>query len=469
MKRTLAIARLTFWEGIRMRIVLVLLIVLVFIVLRLPFALRGDETLAGRLQTFLAYSLGALGFFLSLATVFFACATLTREFQTRTLHLVVTKPVSRFQVLLGKWIGVNALNLLIVVLAGLVIYGFARFIKSRPEAFARDRVVIEDVVWTARLAANPTRPDFLAMAERRVKELEESGQEFLRGRQAAILEYAKQFETDWLQIPPGDARQYEFNNLAPPKDRDVVYQVRFKARGVPIPIDEELSIVWGIVDPTTGGVVAWFDTRKRHAEMHQFLIRAANVVVDGTAVLLVANPPVLEKPGYPPIRNDSSILFEGEDSLQILYKVGGFEGNYVRALLLILFRLAFLSALGLFFGTFVSFPVACFCVLSVFVFCLGVPWWLEAIGANIGAPNPTIDPYGRYGPWVRLLLVPVLKVLLPNFVAYDGVGKLIDGYVIDAKLMAWSAAHTLLYGLALLIAPGYLIFRSREVAAPVVH
>ena len=460
MKRTLAIARLTFWEGVRMRIVLVLLIVLVFIVLRLPFALRGDETLAGRLQTFLSYSLGALGIFMSLATAFFACATLSQEFRTRTLHLVVTKPVTRFQILLGKWLGVNALNVLILAVAGLVIYGFALFIKSRPEAFARDRVMIEDVVWTARLAAKPTRPDFRDMAERHVQALEASGQEFPRGRDAAIAEYANQYEVDWLQIAPGDARPYEFNNLAPPANSDVVYQVRFKARGIPIPPNEELSILWGIVDPETGGVLDWFDTHKRNAETHQFLIRANNVVTDGTAVLLVANPP-------PP--NYSAILFEGDDSLQILYKVGGFGENFVRALLLILFRLAFLSALGLFFGTFVSFPVACFCVLSMFVFCLGVPWWLESIGANIGAANPTIDPYGKFGPWVRMALVPVLKILLPNFVAYDGVGDLIDGYVIDRKLLLTSAAHTLLYGVALLILPGWFIFSRREIDEPMVN
>ncbi|MBU0616692.1 MAG: hypothetical protein KKI02_03145, partial [Planctomycetes bacterium] len=124
MTRILAIARLTFWEGIRMRIVLVFVVVLIFVVLRLPFALRGDETLSGRLQTFLAYSLGALGVFMSLATVFLSCATLTKDIEQCSLHLVVTKPVSRFHILVGKWVGVNVLNVLMIILSGLVIYGF---------------------------------------------------------------------------------------------------------------------------------------------------------------------------------------------------------------------------------------------------------------------------------------------------------------------------------------------------------
>ena len=158
MRRVLAIAWLTFFEGVRMRIVLVFLVVLAFLVLRMPFALRGDETLTGRLQSFLAYSLGALSLLLSLATVFFSCATLTGEIKERSLHLVVTKPVSRFQILVGKWFGVNLLNLLIVVLCSGAIYGFARFIRSRPEQFERDRLQVRDVVWTARVAASPTVP-----------------------------------------------------------------------------------------------------------------------------------------------------------------------------------------------------------------------------------------------------------------------------------------------------------------------
>lgn len=138
MKRVWAIAWLTFQEGIRMRIVLVFLIVLGVAVLRLPFALKGDETLSGRLQTFLAYSLGALSVFLGLATAFLSCATLTNEIRTRSLHLVVTKPVTRFQILAGKWLGVNLLNVLMLALSGATIYGFAVYIKNQPELFVRD-------------------------------------------------------------------------------------------------------------------------------------------------------------------------------------------------------------------------------------------------------------------------------------------------------------------------------------------
>ncbi len=458
MKRVLAIARLTFWEGVRMRIVLVFVVVLIFVVLRLPFALRGDETLSGRLQTFLSYSLTALSVFLSLATVFLSCATLTRDIQERSIHLVVTKPVSRFQVLVGKWLGVNFLNLLLIILSGLVIYAFAVFIKSRPEQFTRDRLKLSDVVWTARAATRPTEPDFGRFAREQVEELEGQGRSFALGKEAAIQEKLKEFKEDWKRVPPRGAQLYEFAGPRVPDSADTVYEVRFKARSVPYGVNDQLDILWVIVDPETNVELERRLTEERSSVRHH-LLTTTRVVKSGKVLIGVVNPPT---------NGQRTIYFEGEDGLEILYRVGSFEMNFVKSLLLIAFRLAFLSALGVFFGTFVSFPVACFCVLSIFVFCIGVPWWLEAIGANMQHIDPRVDPYGRLGPFIRPLLVPVLKVALPNFVAYDGIGKLIDGYVIPGSLMLKSAAHTLIYGVVLLVLPGWLIFRSREIAQTIV-
>ena len=458
MKRILAIARLTFWEGIRMRIVLVFIVVLVFVVLRLPFALRGDETLSGRLQTFLSYSLGALGVFMSLATVFLSCATLSNDIRECSIQLVVSKPVSRFQILLGKWFGVNLLNVLMVALSGLVIYAFAVFIKSRPEQFERDRLKLSDVVWTARVAARPTAPDFEGIARERIEELADQGRTFALGKEQAIAETAKELEEEWKRVPPRNERLYRFEGLTPPESAETVYQVRFKARSVPVGVNEILHIGWVLVDPESNVILAARQTDEQSARRHQFLVRSS-VVKNGRALIGVINPPSNQR---------ETIYFEGDDGLEILYRVGSFEINFVKSLLLILFRLAFLSAVGLLFGTFVSFPVACFCVLFIFVLCLGMSWWLEAIGANMPMVDPKVDPYGRLGPLVRAVLVPMLKLFLPNFGDYDGVAKLIDGYYIPAGLILRGAAHTLVYGVALLVLPGWLIFRSREIAETIV-
>lgn len=454
MKQTLAIARLTFSEGVRMRVVLVFLMLLIALVLRFPAVVRGDETLTGRVQSFLFYGLSALSVFMSLATIFFSCATLTNDIRTRTIHTVTTKPVTRFQILLGKWIGVNALNLLIVALTGLTIYAFAVYLKNRPVKFDRDRVLLDNAIWAGRVAARPTPPDWNKLADEHLEQLRAKDEPF--DERVARATFLKQAREEWITIPPGAERIYLFENLPAPSGENAVFQVRFKARAIPYPMDEQLVISWAILDPDTGEVLQTMETLERHGERHQFLVRAA-AVRNGRAAIGVASP---LREGIKPL----SIYFEGDGAIEVLYRVTTFEENYLRALGLILCRLAFLSALGLFFSTFCGFPVASFCVMSMYLFCIGVPWWLESIGAELEIVDPKIDPYGAWGPLVRSILLPPLLLLLPNFVEYDGVEALIDGYIIGGEKLILSVAHTLVYGVLLLALPGWLIFRSREIA-----
>lgn len=458
MTRIWAIAKLTLYEGIRMRIVLVLLAMLVFFVLMLPFSLRGDETLAGRLQTFLSYSLSTLGVLMSVTTAFFACGTLSRDVERRTIHTVVTKPVARMQILLGKWVGVNLLNLAIVAIAGLTIYGFALFIKAQPENFTRDRLKLEDVIWTARVAATPEMPPFLERAQAQIDAQIAEGAEFLN-KHSAVKARAEELELEWSRIPPRLERRYEFTNLDTPQHGDNVYQIRFKLRRLPAVGPNDMAVVWSFYDAVTGQRLTSRPTEEYVGRWHQFLVRAG-VVRDGRAVIGIGNPPA-------PIELSYVIILDGRDAIQILYKVGTFEANYVKALLLIVMRLAFVSALALFFASFTSFPVACFCTLTLVVICIGFPWWLHAVGGDMRVVAGEDDPLGGFGPFIRPIIVPFMQFFLPNFFKYDGVTNLIEGLYIPDQLMLTSTLHTLVYGAALLVVPAWLIFRSREIAETV--
>lgn len=460
MRQVLAIARLTLWEGIRMRIVLVLLMMLAFVVLLLPTALKGDGTLAGRLQTFMAYSLGAVNVLLCLTTIFFSCTTLTAEVRSRSLHLVVTKPVTRFQILMGKWLGVNLLTGGMLLLCGLVIYVFAVSIKNQPVRFARDEVNIRDVIWTARLGASPAEPDFMEPARERVRDrVAKEGAVFREGEEAAAMEFARQYREEWLRIPAGQERLYEFEDLLPPETEQTAFQVRYKVRALPPPPEEQVPLLWLFLDVDTKAPLmpVPLDTLGRSGDTLQFLVRAQRMVRDGRAAVVIANPAPPQRP--------YTVYFEGREGLQLLYRVGSFEVNYGKTLLLILFRLAFLSALGLFFSTFASFPVASFCVASIFAFCLLASWFLEAMGANLELRTDAVDPYWKFGPAIRTVLEPLFRYAFPDFLRYDGVGRLIDGMYVSNWLLVAAALHTLLYGSLLLSTAGWSIFRSREVAA----
>jgi ABC-type transport system involved in multi-copper enzyme maturation permease subunit len=463
MRNVLAIARLTFREGVRMRIVLVFVILLAFIMLWLPFTVRGDQTVTGQLQTFLSYSLGAVGLLLGLATVFLSCSTLTAEFRSMTLHLVLTKPVSRVEVLAGKWLGINALMLLLLGLSGATIYGFAVLIKNRPANFERDKLNVRDVVWQARVAAEPKLPpEFREQAREWVESELKQGHDFSRGKEFAIAQRMKELETEWRKIPPSRYQLYDFDGLIAPRDADTVIQIRFRAAAKPSPLDEMLPIDFAFVDPETRTQMGeMHHTRERINTRHQFLARGQGVIKNGRAALLVGNP-------LPP-DGRLSIAFDQDQWLELLYQIGSFEENYLKVLLLIIGRLAILSAVGLLFSVFVSFPVACFCVLTFYVICLGMPFWLEAVGANMELQLASADPYGRFGPFVRLLLVPFMKFAFPNFAVYGGTDQLIEGEYISTALVLKAMVHTAVYGAVLLFLPGWVVFQRREVADVVVN
>jgi ABC-type transport system involved in multi-copper enzyme maturation permease subunit len=488
MRPVLAIARQTFWEGIRMRIVLVSLIVLAVLLVRFVYV-RGDETLTGRLQNFLAYSFGALGLFASLATVFFSCATLAGEIRNCQIHMVVTKPVSRFQILLGKWLGVNALNLLIVVICGVAIYAFARQIAGGKEQFQRDRLNLRDAVWTARDSAGPVAEDFrqpvMDYVDAEIKEGRIDGD--ARPRIADVVEtlYARGYPegdlasnrrwdadtgravdklrelvTRWRIIEPGSYRLFRFEGLTKPESAETAVQVRFRARAMPLPMDEKVTIHWIFVDPddprrplgpptTTDG---------RAGDLLQFLFRGTAAIRDGRAAILVQNgdPITGEAPEY-------HVTFEGDNWLEIMYKVDTFEANFLRNILLLLSRLAFLSAVGLTFGVFVSFPVACLCTFVVYLVGIGWNWWYDAIGADVQVYSVQWDPYGRFGPFIRFFLEP-LMIAFPNFVKYDGTSGLIAGELIANNLVLQAVAHTLLFGALLLLVIGWIVFQRKEIA-----
>lgn len=117
-----AVARSTLAEGIRAKVASGFALVIVVSVPVFYFVATGDATIKGRVQMFMAYSLGFNGFVLALLTILFSCRSLSREIESRQIFGLVTKPVPRWQILAGKWAGIMALNVMLIGLVGIGTY-----------------------------------------------------------------------------------------------------------------------------------------------------------------------------------------------------------------------------------------------------------------------------------------------------------------------------------------------------------
>ena len=112
-----AVARQMIAEGIRMKIALIFLVLIGMVVLGLPFSIKGDGSLTGAVQSFMSYGLNATGVLLGMLTIFMS-RSLSDELVNRHIFLITTKPVPRWQFILGKWLGMAVLNAAFLSFAG---------------------------------------------------------------------------------------------------------------------------------------------------------------------------------------------------------------------------------------------------------------------------------------------------------------------------------------------------------------
>ena len=120
MKAVWAIATLTWKEAVRNRILYLLVFFAAFLVS--GSWIISQLTIGDELKIIKDMGLGAIHFFGILITIFIGMGLIFREMEKRTIYLILSKPVQRYQFLLGKFIGL-ALTLFVVLCAlGTIFY-----------------------------------------------------------------------------------------------------------------------------------------------------------------------------------------------------------------------------------------------------------------------------------------------------------------------------------------------------------
>src|ERR1041385_8050392 len=118
MQRILAIVVLTWKAALRFRLFLVIAVLLLLAVVGLPILVKDDGTARGMTQILLTYTLSAITALLGFATLWLACGTLARDVEECQIQMVCVKPIARWQIWLGKWLGILSLNAALLVIAG---------------------------------------------------------------------------------------------------------------------------------------------------------------------------------------------------------------------------------------------------------------------------------------------------------------------------------------------------------------
>ena len=469
----LAIARNVLDEAVRMKIGLVFIVALIFMLAALPGMLDEAQPLRYRVQSFLQYSTTTTFWVLALLSLFFSVSTVAFEQRDRVIWQTMCKPVTPMGYLVGKWIGVMALNLALLSVSALGVFFFVDYLREQPATgeirpyvtienqpgVTLDRRILETEVLTARTGSSVDPPQIdmkmvqtevqrqLQEAEQRdyaLRDNESLKRRFIKDTRQAIVSSAVQ---RYRAVAPGGQRTFVFSGLGKARRYDRPLTVRYKINaGSDVPGD-----LYRLVFVTRAGVAK---EQVPLGIMQTFSISPDAIDEDGKVVISLYN-------GDPQLgaANPLTITFP-PDGFEVLYTVGTYESNFLRVTATMWIKLGFITAVGVSAATFLSFPVACMLTLLV-LFAAESSGFLKSSLEEY----PLHDQKGAID-WVAVVMNLIAGPITRAFRVYSDLrptAKLVDGRLISWATLARGVGVVGLWSMISIVF-GWLVFRKRELA-----
>lgn len=393
MKQLRAIVIQTMRSAVRSRVFHVLFLFILLAVALLPVLIAGDGTAKGQAQITLTYSLGVVVALISTTTLWLACSQLPREIEDYTMHMVTTKPCPRWVIWLGKWLGVFVMNGAILFVSALIIYGLVLWGLHRHRFDAAEMARVRSEVLVGRRGFQPVTQDFASEARKEYESRKAAGKlEDGHDPKAMLAEILRLTRAESTGLRPGDPpKMWRFENVRVPKGTTNLYlRYRNYAGSTSQSAQREMAGSWVIVDPLAENSNNRLHTievpKALTGTFHELSLPADFISADGVVELGYVNPLPTNQPTTGEDRG-VSVIFQLSDGPILMARVSGFAANYARAIVLALFQIAFLAALGCTVGAAFSTPVAAFVAIAYLVIGLSVRAAVEA---------PLRDDFGNY-------------------------------------------------------------------------
>ncbi|MFZ9012152.1 MAG: hypothetical protein ACO20W_09710, partial [Anaerohalosphaeraceae bacterium] len=173
-----AVARNTLAQALRMKIAAVVVLLLLILLPLMSMVMDGDGTLLGKLQTFTSYGLGLISLLLCILTIAISTFTLSNDIKRKHIFLVITKPIRRGQLILGKLIAIILLNIILLSLFSGLLFVCTLLIPRMAGATEIEKIRAEAEFFTSRVGIEAVMDKDLlkSRVQSRYEELEKSGQ-----------------------------------------------------------------------------------------------------------------------------------------------------------------------------------------------------------------------------------------------------------------------------------------------------
>jgi hypothetical protein len=446
---------LTWKAAFRFRLFLVIAVLLLAAVVGLPILIKDDGTARGFTQILLTYTLSVITALLGLSTLWLACGTLARDIEECQIQIVATKPIARWQIWLGKWLGIMSLNAALLALSGAGVYGLLQWRAAKLPA--AEQIVLREQVLVARGSAK--QPNNEAAIEAETEQILQARLKNSPVDKADVPEVRRQIRelvrADFQLVPPGYSREWRIDlGFAKNFLHDKPLQLRVKFNSAQKSPSGTFVALWQVGVPGKTPYQRLEPMSLAPDTFHEFQIPANLFDDQGVLTVDFVNP------------NDTSLLFPIADGMEVLYPEGSFTLNFARGLGIIFCWMALLAALGLMAASFLTFPVAAFFSLAVVVMVLSSGTLAEAVDAGTVVGGNGETGVMEHSP-VDMVLIPLFKAFLTviNLVkVFSPVDALSSG-----RSISWTELGTAFGQIVLLLGGiiggiGILLFNRRELA-----
>lgn len=395
--KVLAISKLTLRSAFRYRLVGLLLPLLGALLIGLPYLIKHNGTAQMLTQVVLSYSLNCISILMGLITVWLSCGSLAKEIQENQMQMIAVKPIARWQIWLGKWLGITLLNAAVLFLSGAIVVGV--LYSESQDLSVHQKSLLESKVLVARGGLTEPKPDLSEDIERIFQ------QRISRDNVAKIdHDYVREKveEEVWAMnqlVKPNHLRQWKFDfGWRHRRVADQPLHLRVKFYAAQYDKDEHYPTLWIVGDPNTG--MFWREELDLSpVTYHEIEIPSGLINADGILHVECRN------------YTASSIIFPVDEDLEVLFPEGSFLTNFARGLLVLLLWLALLAACGLSAASILSFPVASFAVFALLTMLFSGNLMTSIVQEGTVS---TLDEDTGEGTWTHLdwFLVPTFQAAL---------------------------------------------------------
>ena len=448
----MAVARLTIRDATRSRMLLSLALILVMGLLGLPALITDDNSSAGQIQIVLSYSLRFAGSVLALVTLWSACGGLAADIRDRRLYLVLAKPLHRYELWIGKWLGIVSLNAALLVLSGGVIILMVEQVlqrASRSDAGAAH--LAAERYWVAHQPRQAITPDWRSEAGSTLDQLVREGRlPASLDRERGIGELAPKLRNRYFAVAPCSNLTLRFGlprSATGSHDVLLVYQFESsRPERAPVPL-------------------RW--TIRSGALTHELSVTNYPGLPDLVAIpagwVQGADELVLSLYRQPSPNPATIMLNAGKHEPELLIPSGHAGSNLARGMVMILAQLGFVAALGLAAGSLLSVPVALFTCFFILVM-MALAGYVETVATTgmFFIPHEGPAPEQNMLNTAILHLFKLFNLVTGPLLAFDPVPAIEEGLHLSLSLVAQAVAWLVGAYSTFTAAIAIMLFNRRE-------